>query len=61
MLTYRYRVKDATTGKQLQRMGWAVNRVWNYCNEMSQLAWRREKRFLSGFDLVNLCVGAGVV
>lgn len=59
MLTFRYRVKDATTGKHLQRLAWAVNRVWNYCNEMSLLAWRRERRFLSGFDLVNLCAGAG--
>lgn len=59
MLTFRYRVKDATTGKHLQRMAWAVNRVWNYCNEMSLMAWRREKRFLSGFDLINLTAGAG--
>jgi putative transposase len=59
MLTFRYRIKDATSGKRLQQMGWAVNRVWNYCNEMSLLAWRREKRFLSGFDLITLCAGAG--
>jgi putative transposase len=59
MLTYRYRVKDATTGKCLQRMAWAVNRVWNYCNETSLLVWRREKRFISAFELINLCAGAG--
>jgi IS605 OrfB family transposase len=59
MLTYRYRVKDATTGKQLQRMAWAVNRVWNFANETSLLAWRREKRFVSAFELINLCAGAG--
>lgn len=40
MLTYRYRVKDATTEKHLQRMAWAVNRVWNFCNETSLLVWR---------------------
>lgn len=59
MLTYRYRVKDATTGKHLRRMAWAVNRVWNFCNETSLLVWRREKRFISAFDLINLCAGAG--
>ena len=59
MLTYKYRIKDATTGKQLQRMGWAVNRVWNFCNETSLLVWRREKRFISGFELINLCAGSG--
>lgn len=59
MLTFRYRVKDATTGKQLTRMAWAVNRVWNFCNETSLLVWRRERRFISAFDLINLCAGAG--
>ena len=59
MLTYRYRIKDATSGKHLKHMAWAVNYVWNYCNEISLLAWRREKRFLSAFDLINLTAGAG--
>jgi IS605 OrfB family transposase len=40
-------------------MAWAVNTVWNFCNEVSLLAWRREKRFLSAFDLINLTAGAG--
>lgn len=59
MLTYRYRIKDATTGKHLQQMAWACNRVWNFCNETSLLVWRREKRFISAFELINLCAGAG--
>jgi len=59
MLTFRYRIKDATSGKHLQRIAWAVNYVWNYCNEVSLLAWRREKRFLSAFDLINLTAGVG--
>ncbi len=59
MLTYRYRIKDATTGKHLQRMAWAVNYVWNFCNEVSLLAWRRDKHFLSAFELINLTAGAG--
>ena len=59
ILTYRSRIKDATSGKHLTRMAWAVNTVWNFCNEVSLLAWRREKRFLSAFDLINLTAGAG--
>jgi len=59
MLTYRYRIKDATSSKHLTRLAWAVNTVWNFCNEVSQLAWRREKHLLSGFDLINLTAGAG--
>ena len=31
LLTYRYRVKDATAGKRLARMAGSVNQVWNYC------------------------------
>lgn len=58
LLTYRYRIKDATTGKHLTRLSWAVNFVWNYCNEVSLLALRRDHRWLSAVDLINLCVGA---
>jgi IS605 OrfB family transposase len=59
MRTFRYRIKDATSGKHLTRIAWSVNYVWNYCNEVSLLAWRREKRFLSAFDLINLTAGVG--
>lgn len=59
MLTYRYRVKDSTSRTYLTRMAWAVHTVWNFCNEVSLLAWRREKRFVSTFELINLTAGAG--
>ena len=60
MLTFRYRIKDATAGKHLQRMSWAVNTVWNYCQEVSLLALQRETRWLTAFDLINLCAGASI-
>jgi putative transposase len=60
MLTFRYRVKDETSGKHLQRMAWAVNTVWNFCQEVSLLALQREKRFLTDFDLITLCAGASI-
>jgi IS605 OrfB family transposase len=57
MLTYRYRIKDATTAKHLEAMASAVNRVWNYCQEVSLLVLRREQRFLSAYDLHKLTAG----
>ena len=57
LLTYRYRIKDATSGKHLLRMARAVNFVWNYANERSLHAYRRDRRFLSQFDLINLTAG----
>jgi putative transposase len=35
VITYKFRIKDATTAKRLIRMAAAVNFVWNYCNEVS--------------------------
>ena len=59
ILTFRYRIKDATSGTHLLRMAWAVNTVWNFCNAVSRLAWRRHKHVLSACDLIHLCAGAG--
>src|SRR5713226_4521172 len=58
--TYRYRIKDATGGKHLLRLAWVCNTVWNFCQEVSLLAWRREKKSLPAFDLLTLCAGASV-
>ena len=57
LLTYRYRIKDATTAKHLIRMSQAINRVWNYCQEVSLLALRRDNRWLSAYDLHKLTAG----
>jgi len=58
VLTYRYRVKDATAGRHLQRQARAVNRVWNYCGETQNAARRHKKRWPSGFDLIKLTLGS---
>jgi putative transposase len=57
LLTYKYRIKDSVTRKHLLRMAGAVNYVWNYCQEVSLLAWRREKLSLSAYDLHTLTAG----
>jgi hypothetical protein len=40
IVTFQYRIKDPTSGKHLMQMAHAVNRVWNYCNEISLFALR---------------------
>ncbi len=57
ILTHRYRIKDATSRTHLLRMAGAINDVWNYCNEVSLLAWRRDKTFLSAYTLQKLTAG----
>ncbi len=57
VLTYKYRIKDSTSGTQLAKMGGAIHYVWNYCNEVSLLAFRRDKVLLSAYDLHKLTSG----
>ena len=57
VLAYRYRIKDATSGRHLQRQTREVNRVWNYCGEVQNAARRHNKRWPSGFDLIKLTSG----
>jgi putative transposase len=58
VLTYRFRIKDATAGQHLLRQARAVNRVWNYCGETHEAARRHNKTWPSGFDLINLTSGS---
>jgi transposase len=58
MLTFRYRVKDATAGKMLARMAVAVNQVWNYCGSIQNDSRRLNRRWPSGFDLIKLTSGS---
>jgi hypothetical protein len=58
MLTFRYRVKDATAGKMLARMAVAVNQVWNYCGGIQNDSRRLNRRWPSGFDLIKLTSGS---
>lgn len=64
ILTYRYRIKDASSGTRnaLRKQARAVNFVWNYCAQIDREAaarWRagaNVKRH-SAFDLTKLCRG----
>jgi putative transposase len=61
ILTYRYRIKDATTAKRLRAHARAVNYVWNYCGEVQEAARRQEKRWPSAFDLIKLTTGSSAL
>jgi putative transposase len=50
-------IKDQTSRTHLLQMASAINYVWNYCNEVSLLAYRRDKTFLSAYDLHKLTAG----
>ena len=58
VLTYRYRIKDATAGQHLEQQARAVNRVWNYCGEIQEASRRHNRRWPSGFDLIKLTFGS---
>ena len=64
ILTYRFRVKDASNGTRnaLRAQARAVNFVWNYCCQIDREAHARYKagrvaKRPSAFDLANLCRG----
>jgi putative transposase len=63
ILTFKYRIKDATVGKYLDRHARAVNSVWNYCNQIQRKAetrWKQgsQSRWPSAFDLIKLFTGS---
>ncbi len=56
-LTFRYRVKDSSKVKQLEKLASSVNYVWNYCNEASKNNFGAKGKFLSKYDLNKLTSG----
>jgi len=66
IITFKYRVKDSTAGKHLDRHAIAANQVWNHCNAIQREAearWKagRVSKWPSAFDLIKLCTGAGAM
>ena len=57
--TLKIRLKDSSVRNKLKNMARAVNFVWNYCNETSFDAIRKDSKWLSGFDLQKLTKGSG--
>ncbi len=66
ILSFKYRIKDATTGKHLARHAYASNQVWNFCVATQREAQSRRKagmnvRWPSAFDLIKLTTGSGAL
>lgn len=59
IITYQYRIKDSQHRNYLKCLSYASNYVWNYCNEISILAWGRDRKWLTAYDLINLTAECG--
>jgi putative transposase len=57
LTTYQFRIKDQTAGKHLLKMGYSVNYVWNYCNEVNAERWAKFRKTFSAYDLHKLTSG----
>ena len=59
LTTYRYRIKDSTSGKHLTELGYSVNYVYNYCNQANTERWAKFRKTFSNYDLHKLTAGCG--
>lgn len=58
--TIKLRLKDRHAAA-LRRKAWAVNIVWNYCNETQMKAAKSGRPWLSAYDLQKLTTGSGTM
>lgn len=59
MITYKFKLRSGY--KKLSVLASKVNFVWNYCNKTSYTAIKRDRKFLSGFDLHRLTSGTAKI
>ena len=59
--TFRFRVKDATSGKHLTRMARGVNTVWNHCNGAQTHALEHNATWPTSRQLQDLTKGSGAL
>ena len=62
ILTYKYRLKGRRCARQLRRLSWAVNQVWNFCVQTQRSIQRTRRDGLSPqwpsfYDLKKLASG----
>lgn len=58
ILTYKYRIKDATSKVKLKKLASSVNYVWNYINNLSYQNIKLHGRFLSEYDIDYYLAGS---
>ena len=58
--TYQYRIKDgnASHQKALREFSRSVNYSWNYINSTTQQAWKRDRKWISKYDVDKLLTGS---
>jgi putative transposase len=54
----KVRIRDKHI-KTLNLWAFAVNQVWNYCNEIGYRSIKERQKWLSGYDFQNYTKGAG--
>ena len=59
LTTLQYRIKDETTAKHLQKMGYAVIFCWDFCNQSNMERWAKFRKTFSAFALHKLTAGCG--
>jgi putative transposase len=61
ILTFKYRIKDSSSRRKLEKLASEVNFVWNYINNLSFQNIKLHSRFLREFDINNYTSGASKV
>lgn len=60
ILTYNFRIKDSNKAlvKVLSQKAFAVNQVWNFCNETQLFGLKHKKLWPSAYTLMDLTAGS---
>lgn len=58
VVTYQFRIKDSSKKTKLKKLASKINFVWNFLNETSAFAWKRDRKWLSEFDFNYLLIGS---
>jgi hypothetical protein len=58
MKVIRYRIKDSSKAKQLDRLSSQVNFVWNNCNDLIIKRWKESRQYTSKKE-INVLVKGG--
>jgi putative transposase len=64
--TFKFRVKDSTSGRHLEQHATACNQVWNFCCQIQRQAQRRYSwggsgKWPTSYDLEKLCTGSSAM
>jgi transposase len=58
MRVIKYHVKDSSKKRQLEKLSFQVNFVWNICNEMIRKRWKKSRQYTSKKEVNQLVKSA---